>query len=80
MEWPESNIVWTEPRDLPMEGVAVLMSPTPQQLQSPRRHRQLIFTAFADGHIEALPFHKLSLPTVRALLTRAGGDTVEMPE
>jgi prepilin-type processing-associated H-X9-DG protein len=80
VEWPESNIVWTEPRDLPMEAFGMLTSPTPKQIRSPHRHSGGMHFAMADGSVRFQRFDSPPIHAVRALLTRAGGEDFDFDD
>jgi prepilin-type processing-associated H-X9-DG protein len=73
VEWCESDIFWTAPRDLPMEDVRGLWQPTiPPQPSD--RHQGKVNIAFADGHIRAVIPERISPSDLRSILTRAGRD------
>ncbi len=72
VETTNSNIRWSEPRDLLAAQIApVINSKSAPGLSSV--HLGGAQVLFADGHVEFLP-EKLPAATVRAMLTRAGGD------
>ncbi len=79
LEWPESDIVWTEPRDFPSDRIWLLTHPPAALLSSKQRHRDGLTTSMADGQVRKLPFHELPGRHVRALFTRAGDDNDDLP-
>jgi prepilin-type processing-associated H-X9-DG protein len=62
------NINWLEPRDLPFEEAA-----------PSSKHSSRINAAFCDGRVLPLP-PDMKPETLRALLTRNGGENVKFPE
>jgi hypothetical protein len=79
LEWPESNIVWTEPRDLDLPSLHHITHPPRAAIKGRRRHpggRTLI--SLAEGSIRILPLHETSVSRLRELITRAGGERHEL--
>lgn len=75
VEWPESDIVWSEPRDLDVTNLRVWMYPPPQKIA--RRHSKGVQVVWADGRISWIEPQSLTAPSIRAALTRAGKDRVD---
>lgn len=79
IEWPESNILWTEPRDLPADNLTPLTHPAWEDFRN--RHRPDrngdVAVGFADGTVSFLSLPKLSPLTLRALITPNGGEQID---
>lgn len=82
MEWPESDILWTEPRDLPADNLTLLTQPTRKQLRGRHRHSRQgnVMVGFVDGTVRNLCLPKLSPLTVRALITPNGGEVINQDD
>lgn len=78
VEWPESDIVWSEPRDLDVANLRVWMYPPPQK--SAKRHGGGVNVMWADVSVFCIAPQSLPGPTLRAALTRAGKDRVDTDE
>ena len=74
VEWPESDIVWSQPRDLPMVEIKRWWQVSPQTATRKTQHRQGVSTLKADGSVGFVQPTQLSAPALRAILTRAGGE------
>ena len=72
-----SNISWTEPRDLPLVELG-LWRETSHRPSLLGNHGAGTMVAFADGHVQYLP-QQFRTPQWRALFTIAGGEKVEFP-
>ena len=72
-----SDIYWTEPRDLPLVELG-LWRETSHRPSLIGNHGAGTMVAFADGHVECLP-QQFRTPQWRALFTIAGGEKVELP-
>jgi hypothetical protein len=76
VEIRNSNIHWTEPRDLPIEELEQWLDPKHKPtLLAAHEYGQITggMVVYADGHTEFLP-HDTTMKRLRALLTPAGGD------
>lgn len=76
VEWAESDIVWSEPRDLAMDKISPWWNTTKTKRQGVHRHSGGVHVAWGDGRISHLQPHGLSAPDLRAILTRNGNDAV----
>jgi hypothetical protein len=80
VEWPESDIVWTEPRDLPLADVgSKWRHPDPALVAGKHRHRGGVFVGMADGRVQFITPWDIGVYHLRALLTPCGGEQVEPP-
>ncbi|HVX14776.1 MAG TPA: DUF1559 domain-containing protein [Pirellulales bacterium] len=71
------GIHWMEPRDLPFSSLRQgIMTSARPGLSSP--HEDACRVVFGDGHTTALP-STISVKTLQALVTRAGGERIEVP-
>lgn len=65
------GIPWTEPRDLPFdEKLLEYLKP---------QHERGFYVGFLDGSVRLLPWRWLTIERLKALLTIAGGEVVELP-
>ncbi len=72
VEWPESDIVWTEPRDLTRNTLPKWWHPDAKTLAGKHRHPGGVNVAMASGNVHFIEPSTLSGARLRALLTRAG--------
>lgn len=77
VEWGDSDIVWSEPRDLPMNGVMRWWYPPRKQTIDHTHHTGGVNVVWADGRIDFLYPGSLTAPELRARLTRSGGERVD---
>jgi prepilin-type processing-associated H-X9-DG protein len=75
VEWSESDVVWSEPRDIPMKELKKWWLVPRQVLKGKHRHPHGVHVGFVDGHTDSLRPQFLSGPELRSLLTPAGNDT-----
>jgi hypothetical protein len=75
VEWPESDIVWTEPRDLPVEWLPEVLNPPEKVARGKWRHPGGINIVNADA---STSFFKstISRERLRAWSTVAGGEEI----
>lgn len=76
VEVADSDINWMEPRDMSFDQAVVGVNVDKQHGIS-SNHGGGVSFAFVDGHIDFLP-DSISPATLRALLTIAGGEKIEM--
>jgi hypothetical protein len=74
VEWPESDVVWTEPRDLPMKDIRKWWFVSPKVEAGEHRHGAGVYVGYADGRTSFLSPRELSGKQLRSLLTPAGDD------
>lgn len=80
VEWPESDIVWTEPRDLTRKTLPKWWHPDAQTLAGKHRHPGGVNVVMADCAVRFIEPSSLSGPRLRALLTRAGREPAKIYE
>lgn len=80
IEWPESDVIWTEPRDFDIDRVWMLTHPPNPLPKSKQFHSGNTTVGFADGHIETLRFGDLPGHKILALLSRASQDNAKPDE
>ena len=73
VEAPHANIPWTEPRDLDFDQLSMLVNDGPNSPHSD--HLDSVHALFADGRVRTL-HSGMSRQDLRALLTKAGGETI----
>lgn len=76
VEWSESDVIWTEPRDLPLKEIEKWWFVSLKVRQGKQRHRDGVNAVFADGSVRFLKPHRLNGRELRSLLTPAGNDAV----
>lgn len=74
-EVANSDIYWTEPRDLPLERMSFRVNDRSQPSIS-SAHRGAAVVVFADGHTQALS-NSIDPNVLRALLTIDGGEAIK---
>jgi prepilin-type processing-associated H-X9-DG protein len=88
MELPESDIIWTEPRDLTFEQVCKEIETDPDLKIFAAHEKDCGFfflpekgmnVAFADGHVDFLPSGFLR-KYLKSMLTRDGGEEVDFDD
>ena len=72
VEWPESDIVWTEPRDLTQKTLPRWWHPDAKALAGKHRHLGGVSVVMADCAVRFIEPSSLNGREMRALLTRAG--------
>lgn len=80
VEWPESDIVWTEPRDLTRKTLSKWWHPDAKTLAGKHRHPGGVNVVMASGNVQFIEPSTLSGPRLRALLTRAGREPAKAYE
>lgn len=78
-EVADSGIHWAEPRDLPLSQALLGVNPAHVKLGISSGHLKGAHVSFADGHVVSLS-DGISPETFRAVLTRNGGEDVELPQ
>jgi prepilin-type processing-associated H-X9-DG protein len=76
VEMKNSGIHWAEPRDLDLANLPPTIDKT-KLFESLSAHPRGLIVAFADGHIEHLPFAHSSLEYLEAIVSRDGGEKIE---
>ncbi|HEV7221686.1 MAG TPA: DUF1559 domain-containing protein [Pirellulales bacterium] len=70
-----ARINWMEPRDLPFSAVSKGINPK-QGVGMSSQHPRAVIAVFADGHTQTI-LETISPETLKALFTKAGGETID---
>ncbi len=58
VEWPDSNIQWSEPRDLPVAKLFLLAESGPARQHTGEHYHSIPHVVFADGNVREFDFAK----------------------
>jgi hypothetical protein len=76
IEWPESDIIWHEPRDIPLQQLAVVLNPMRKTATDKHRHDDRINIVNGDASTTFLPL-STTVRELQALATAAGSEKTQ---
>ena len=80
VEWPESNVHWCEPRDLPLAELYLISDPSLANRRHEHRHEHgEPYVALVDGRVLRLSLYRYNRSLVHGWFTRAGNEQAPIP-